>query len=320
MRIAIIGGSGFVGTKLLDEIINSVVINSVVNIDKLNSTKYASLTKIADVLNVKEIERLLYGIDLVILLAAEHRDDVSPASLYYDVNVQGMRNVLNGMKANNVKRLIFTSSVAIYGLDKNNPDETFPADPFNHYGISKWQAEQVLQDWHKLHSDWNINIIRPTVIFGEGNRGNVFNLLNQIASGKFLMIGKGDNQKSMSYVGNVVAFIQFLITNVREGYNVYNYVDKPDFNTNDLVYHTGQILGKTIPSIRVPYALGMLGGYCFDILAFLTRKKLSISSVRVKKFCAVTKYDSTKAMTSGFVPPFTMEEGLRRMLNEEFGK
>lgn len=320
MRIAIIGGSGFVGTKLLDQIINSELIDSVVNIDKLNSTKYASITNIGDVLNLKEIKRLLYGIDLVILLAAEHRDDVSPTSLYYDINVQGMRNVLNGMKANNIKRLIFTSSVAIYGLDKNNPDETFPADPFNHYGISKWQAEQLLQDWYKLHWDWNINIIRPTVIFGEGNRGNVFNLLNQIASGKFLMIGKGDNQKSMSYVGNVVAFIQFLITNVRDGYNVYNYVDKPDFNTNDLVYHTGHILGKTIPSIRIPYALGMLGGYFFDILAFITRKKLPISSVRVKKFCAVTKYDSTKVMTSGFVPPFTMEEGLRRMLNEEFKK
>ena len=320
MHIAIVGGSGFVGTKLIDEIINSEIINSVVNIDKSKSTKYASLTKIADVLNVSEIERLLFGIDLVILLAAEHRDDVSPTSLYYDVNVQGMRNVLNGMKNNNVQRLIFTSSVAIYGLDKNNPDETFPADPFNHYGKSKWQAEQVLKDWYKLHSDWNINIIRPTVIFGEGNRGNVFNLLNQIASGKFMMIGKGDNQKSMSYVGNVVAFIQFLITNVRDGYNVYNYVDKPDFNTNDLVYHTGQILGKTIPSIRIPYLIGIFGGYCFDILAFLTRKKLPISSVRVKKFCAVTKYDSSKAMASGFSPPFTMEEGLRRMLNEEFGK
>jgi len=64
----------------------------------------------------------------------------------------------------------------------------------------------------------------------------------------------------------------------------------------------------------------MMGGYGFDVLAFITRKKLTISSVRVKKFCAVTKYDSTKAMSSGFVPPYSMEEGLRRMLNAEFGK
>ena len=320
MHIAIIGGSGFVGTKLIHRLGGSEQLTSVLNIDKNESKVHPSYSKIGDVLDVDTLKTYLKGIDLVILLAAEHRDDVSPTSLYYDVNVQGMRNTLEAMEANGVKRLIFTSSVAVYGLDKNNPDESFPADPFNHYGISKWQAEQLLQEWAKTHADWNINIVRPTVIFGEGNRGNVFNLLNQIASGKFMMIGKGDNQKSMSYVGNVIAFIQFLMENVKSGYNVYNYVDKPDFTTNDLVYHTGNILGKHIPSIKIPYAIGMFGGYCFDLLAFVTRRKLPISSVRVKKFCAVTKYDSTKAMSSGFVPPYSMEEGLRRMLDEEFGK
>lgn len=123
----------------------------------------------------------------------------------------------------------------------------------------------------------------------------------------------------MSYIGNIVAFIHFLITEKQqEGYEVYNYVDKPDFTTNDLVHHTGHILGKKIPTIRIPYWLGMLGGYGFDVLAFLTRKKLNISSIRVKKFCATTQFASSKAMSSGFHPPYTMEQGLRRMLEEEF--
>jgi nucleoside-diphosphate-sugar epimerase len=319
MNIAIVGGSGFVGTKLISNLLDTPSLN-LVNIDRQQSSTYPQLTKIANVLDKSKLTELLKGQDVVVLLAAEHRDDVTPTSLYYDVNVQGMRNTLEAMEVNGVSRLVFTSSVAVYGLDKDNPDESFPADAFNHYGKSKWEAEQVLQEWNKTHSDWNINIIRPTVIFGEGNRGNVFNLLNQIASGKFMMIGDGKNQKSMSYIGNVVAFIEFLIQHKREGYNVYNYVDKPDFTTNDLVYHTGEILCKKIPTTHIPYWLGMLGGYGFDVLALISRKKLTISSVRVKKFCAVTKYDSTKAMSSGFVPPYSMEEGLRRMLTAEFGK
>lgn len=317
MNIAIIGGSGFVGTNLI-EFLKTIDSYNVINLDKSRSVKYDKITTICDVLDINALKENLKYVDLVVLLAAEHRDDVSPVSLYYDVNVEGIKNVLEAMKFNQVKRLIFTSSVAIYGLDKENPDESFSADPFNHYGISKWKAEQVLQEWIKNHGDWNINIVRPTVIFGEGNRGNVYNLLNQIASGKFLMIGNGDNQKSMSYVGNVIAFIEFLISNRKSGYNIYNYVDKPDFTTNDLVHHTGEILKKKIPSIKIPYTIGMFAGYCFDILAYLANKKLPISSIRVKKFCAVTKYDSTKAMSSGFVPPFTLEEGLKRMLEAEF--
>lgn len=319
MKIALIGGSGFVGTQLIGLLSQSADL-SLTNIDKQSSASYPEISHIGNVLDQASLKEHLAGTDIVILLAAEHRDDVTPTSLYYDVNVQGMRNTLAAMESLGITRLIFTSSVAVYGLDKDNPDESFPIAPFNHYGKSKWQAEQVLQEWHKTHSDWNMNIVRPTVIFGEGNRGNVFNLLSQIASGKFMMIGKGNNQKSMTYVGNIIAFIEYLIRNITAGYNIYNYVDKPDFTTNDLVYHTGKILNKKVPTTHIPYWLGMLGGYGFDALAFVTRKKLNISSVRVKKFCAVTKYDSTKAMATGFVPPYTLEQGLKRMLDAEFGK
>jgi len=319
MKIAIIGGSGFVGTCLID-LLNQATNYELINIDKNPSEKYSEITRIGNVMDKDKLTSQLKNTDIVILLAAEHRDDVTPVSLYYDVNVEGMKNTLEAMDANGVKRIIFTSSVAVYGLDKDNPNESFPAEPFNHYGKSKWEAELVLQEWYEKHADWNINIIRPTVIFGERNRGNVYNLLNQIASGKFMMVGKGNNQKSMSYIGNIIAFIKFMIENKQTGYNVFNYVDKPDFTTNDLVHHTSKILNKNIPTIHVPYWLGMLGGYGFDVLAWLTRKKLNISSVRVKKFCAVTQYDSKKAMSSGFVPPYSMEEGLRRMLNQEFKK
>lgn len=317
MKIAIIGGSGFVGTRLIGLLKQTDA--ELLNIDKRQSEKYPEITEIANVLDVTKLTELLQGTDVVVLLAAEHKDNVSPATLYYDVNVGGMRNVVTAMESNGISRLVFTSSVAVYGLNKVNPSEAHPSDPFNDYGRSKWQAERVLQNiYFGHHPDWNINILRPTVIFGEGNRGNVYNLLRQISSGRFLMIGKGDNQKSMAYVGNIVSFIRFLIYEKRSGYNVFNYVDKPDFTMNDLVYHVGDVLGKHVPTVHLPYWLGMMSGHCFDALAKITGKKLSISSVRVKKFCAVTQFDSTKMQNSGFKPVYTLEEGLTRTLQCEF--
>lgn len=318
MRIAIIGGSGFVGSRLIS-LLQAIPDSKLLNIDKQPSKLYPDITEIADVLDVRKLTELLAGIEVVVLLAAEHRDDVTPTSLYYKVNVEGMHNTLHAMKSNGISRLIFTSSVAVYGLNKSNPTELHPTDPFNDYGRSKWQAECALQQWYTTHQDWNINILRPAVIFGEGNRGNVFNLLRQITSGRFLMVGTGENRKSMAYVGNVVSFITFLIRNSRQGYNVFNYIDKPDFTMNDLIYHVGNALDKHIPTVRFPYWLGMLGGYGFDLLARITRKKLSVSSVRVKKFCAVTQFDSVRLQESGFKPTFTLEEGLTRTLQYEFG-
>ena len=319
MNITLIGASGFVGTRLIELLQKAGSEYRLSNIDLLPSHFFNDITVIGDVRKQDEMDNLISDdTDAVVLLAAQHRDDVTPVSLYYDTNVGGMKVTLQAMEKKGIKRIVFFSSVAVYGLNKVNPNEESPKDPFNHYGKSKWEAEQVLQQWYKTHPDWNIDIIRPTVIFGERNRGNVYNLLKQISSGKFLMVGKGDNVKSMCYVGNVVAFVKYMLDNVTTGYNVFNYIDKPDVNMNDLVGHVEKVLGKHIPSTHFPYWMGMMGGYCFDLLAKITGKKLTISSVRVKKFCAVTQFDSTKAMSSGFVPPFTIKEGLARTLEFEF--
>ncbi|WP_426790062.1 NAD-dependent epimerase/dehydratase family protein [Sphingobacterium sp. WOUb80] len=317
MKIALIGGSGFLGTRLTELLLHSTD-HEVVIIDKVISEKYPKLTRIGNVLDRDALCGLLQGVHQVVLLAAEHRDDVTPLSKYYEVNVKGMENTLYAMEANAITRIVFTSSVAVYGLGKENPNEATAVAPFNAYGESKLQAEKVLENWYGTHADWNIQVIRPTVIFGEGNRGNVYNLLQQIAFGRFMMIGKGNNQKSMSYIGNIVAFIAYLIAEESIGFNLYNYGDKPDLTTNDLVYYTGKVLGKNIPTLRIPYSLGLMGGYVFDALAFILRRKFAISSVRVRKFCAVTQYDSSKAMASGFQPPFLLQEGLRRTLESDF--
>ena len=314
-KVAIIGGSGFVGTRLIENLDN----NYCFNIDKRNSQKFPNLTKICDIRCRDLVDNFPSNIDTVVLLAAEHRDDVSPTSLYYSVNVQGTINVIKSMEINKIKNIIFTSSVAVYGLNKENPDESHIVDPFNHYGKSKYQAEKVLHDWYtKEPENRSVTIIRPTVIFGEGNRGNVYNLLKQIVSGKFLMIGKGTNKKSMAYVSNVAEFIKYHIDNMKPQYQVLNYVDKPDYSMNELVNQIEKSLDIEIPSFHLPFWMGIFGGKCFDLISKITGKYYSVSSIRIKKFCATTQFDAKKAHSTGFKAPYTLDEGLHKTLQYEF--
>ena len=313
LKNLIIGGSGFVGSNLISKLNPT----NCINLDKIPSPFFPSISLVGNIRNTSEII-IEKSVGSVILLAAEHHDNVSPISLYYDVNVQGTKNVLESMDKAGVKNLIFTSSVAIYGLNKLNPDENHIQDPFNHYGKSKWQAEKVIKDWYDNDPEGkSVSIIRPTVIFGERNRGNVFNLLKQINSGKFLMIGNGYNKKSMAYVGNVVAFIKNRLEKKEAGFHVFNYVDKPDLTTSDLVSFIDKKMKLNISKIKIPFWLGLFGGYCFDILSKILGKKLSVSSVRVKKFCATTQFDATKAHSS-FRAPFTLKQGLDKTLEYEF--
>jgi GlcNAc-P-P-Und epimerase len=316
-KLIVIGGSGFIGTRLIDLIGK----DNCINIDKTFSLKYNEITRIYDIRD-KQLESVLpLDSDTIVLLAAEHRDDVLPISLYYDVNVNGTCNVLEAIENQSIRNIIFTSSAAVYGLNKENPDEKFPPDPISHYGYSKNQAEELLTKWYeKDPENRSLTIIRSAVVFGENNKGNVHNLLRQIALGRFLMIGRGNNKKSMAYVGNVAAFIKYCFETKKPGHRILNYVDKPDLSMNELLSQVENSLDKKLPAIRFPYWLGRLGGMGFDLIAKITGRKFSITGDRIKKFCATTQFDATLAHMSGFKAPFTLAEGLDRTLQSEFGE
>ena len=136
--------------------------------------------------DIRSLEDLRDSINLnavVINLAAEHRDDVSPRNLYDEVNVDGARNICEIANEMAVNKIIFTSSVAVYGFARLGTNESGAIAPFNDYGRTKWEAEQVYRQWQSEYPEnRSLVIVRPTVVFGERNRGNVFNLLRQIAS------------------------------------------------------------------------------------------------------------------------------------------
>ena len=140
--------------------------------------------------------------------------------------------------------------------------------------------------------------------------------MKQIAAKKFVMFGNGKNKKSMAYVQNVAEFIYYCTS--MSGYHVYNYIDKPDLDMNTLVGTVRETLfNKRGVGIRLPALFGLVIGHGFDIAASILRKKLPVSSIRVKKFMGTTAFE-TSISTSGFEPTVTLQEGLKRTLTYEF--
>lgn len=226
--------------------------------------------------------------------------------------------MVEAAKKSGVRKIIFTSSVAVYGFTQHDTDESGEFRPFNEYGRTKLEAEAVYQEWVRKSPDRSLTIIRPTVVFGEGNRGNVYNLLNQIASGKFIMVGSGRNHKSMAYVENIAAFLKHSLT-FGAGEYIFNYADKPDFDMNTLIRLVNKKLGKgNSVGLRFPYWLGYMGGLAFDIAGRITGKKYSISVIRMKKFCSDTQFSSAGIQQTGFVLPRSLAEGLERTIQFEF--
>ena len=313
-EIAVIGGAGFLGTCLATRF-NDVGTNYTrCDIDVSNrSGKIIYLD-----IEAKDSLDQLAGASSIINLAGVHHDDIRPLSRYDDVNVQGAVNVCSAARKHGINKIIFTSSVAIYGFASADTDESGDANYFNDYGRTKYLAEGVYKKWQAEDPDnRTLVIVRPTVIFGEGNRGNVYNLLRQIASRRFVMFGNGKNKKSMAYVENVAAFLEYSLS-FKPGLHIYNYIDKPDFDMNSLVSGVRKtLLGKNNVGLRLSAFLGVAIGYLADAVAKVTGKTLPVSSIRVKKFMGTTQFASSVSET-GFVPPISLEEGLARTLRYEF--
>ncbi|MES3006301.1 MAG: NAD-dependent epimerase/dehydratase family protein [Pseudomonadota bacterium] len=314
MIVNVIGGSGFIGSRLVNRLLSNGL--KAVVLDKVASTNRTVQCNIVNVNDCKLLSSSLAS-GSIINLAAEHRDDVTPKTLYDEVNVEGARNVCIAAEVNNIRTIVFTSSVAVYGFAPLGTDESGTFSPFNDYGRTKLEAEYVYREWQSRDPESrSLVIVRPTVVFGEGNRGNVYNLLKQISAGFFLMVGTGRNLKSMAYVENLSAFLEHALS-FGPGVHVHNYVDKPDLDMNTLVATVYAALRKTPPKFRLPYSAALLAGKCLDTLSLLSGRKFPISSIRVKKFCSNTMFN-TNVSSTGFVAPVELLDAFERTIRYEF--
>lgn len=312
MKVTIIGGSGFVGTNLC-RVLSSKNINFEI-IDLKISKQFPKHCKVADIRDLEALEKSVSG-DIIVHLAAAHLDNL-PKSEYESVNVTGTNNLAKVCTSKKIKKIIFTSSVAVYGF-ATGTDEGGAINPFNEYGKTKYKAEKILENW-RAENISSLIIIRPTVIFGVGNRGNVYNLFNQIYLNRFFMVGDGKNKKSLAFIDNVTNFIVKCIDSSTD-FEIVNYVDGPDLDMNELVSSiNAKLNGKKTIGLRFPFWLGLFVGNIADLLSFITKKRFKISSVRIRKFTQSTQFYSSNNLFLGFSEKIELIDGINQTLEAEF--
>jgi nucleoside-diphosphate-sugar epimerase len=273
---------------------------------------------VGDIRDAEALTESMRGCDRVLHLAAAHHDFGLNEATFYSVNEQGAVAICDAMDQNNIREVCFYSSVAVYG-DAEGPytEEAMPK-PVSFYGKSKLAGEKVFANWAAKGDGRRCLVIRPTVTFGPGNFANMYSLIRQIERRKFLPVGEMRNVKSLAYVENIVAATLYLWNRPvekRSAFEVFNYVDKPDFTSRQIVNAIYEDLGKKAPAWNVPYALARLLAVPFDVVITLTGKNLPVSSARLKKLVASeTKYEADKVLQAGFRPPISLRDSIARMV------
>jgi GlcNAc-P-P-Und epimerase len=249
----------------------------------------------------------------IICLAAEHRDFGIERDAYFKTNEYGTRVICDAATRNGVKKIVFFSSMAVYGNTTTPTTEETPAVPVSPYGASKLAGEDVLCRWIDEEPARSVVVLRPTVVFGVGNRANMLRLIIQIDRNRYANIGKADNIKSIAYVDNVVQAALFLMERMQPGMEIFNYSDQPQLSVGEIVGTIADALGKKRP-LAFPYSLALVMGLPFDLAIGLTGRDLPISTKRIKKICTATHLSSNKLLRTGFEPRCSNEEGLQRMV------
>lgn len=322
MQICITGGSGFIGEHFYDALRAAghelSILDRVAPPFVARGSRYVE----GDIRDLAAVRKAVRGADAVLHLAAAHHDFGVAPEEFASVNVRGAEVLCEAMTTEQVRHVCFYSSVAVYGNHAVPPDERTTPAPTSPYGQSKLAAEQALNAWQARQPGRSCLIMRPAVVFGARHYANMYTLIRQIDRGRFVPIGEGNNVKSMAYVENLVA-ATLHVWGIAEDRSepamerpqaVYNYADKPDLTSREIVEEVYRALGRRAPAWNVPLPLALWLGTPFDLAIRLTGRNLPISTDRMRKLCQETRFAADRVRRTGFVPTVSLAEGIERMV------
>lgn len=315
MKILIIGNTGFIGQFLIEKLTKMGHKVTGLDINPPSETlKKLCECIIGDILSPEDVLRAAQGIDMIITLAAKHQDFGVTRAEFFKVNETGTKILLDCASKSEIKKIIFYSTVAVYGTQKEPTTEDTLPTPDNDYGESKLAAEKLIQEWVKEDKSRCVIVIRPTVVFGPSNYANMYNLINKIYKKKFFFVGKGDNIKSVAYVENLADANIFLIDKLKPGIQIFNYSDEPQMNISQIIKTITNYMPHTIPKIKIPLTPALILTSIFDFLGKLMGYNFPITAARIKKFATSTHHKADKIRKLGFKQKIEIREGFRKMV------
>lgn len=240
---------------------------------------------------------------LVANFAAVHREPGHEQHEYYETNLPGAENVCRWAEQVGCERIIFTSSISPYGPTEEAKDERTIPTPATAYGGSKLAAEKIHMTW-QARDDANrrLVIVRPGVVFGPGEGGNVSRLIKAVLHRYFFYMGNRRTRKAGVYVKELCAAMLWVLRTQpdrREHVSLFNMTMNPGPSIEEYVDAVCEVahVRRTIPG--VPYGLLLAVGYCIDVLARPLGVSHPFSPVRIRKL----------VRSNNIVPTFLAENG-----------
>ena len=314
MTILLTGSEGFVGSALRKSLRKKNY--DVYCIDRIKKirTNYFCYDLSSDLSNL-QLSLKDVNFDVLIHLAAAKGDYNLGYKEFYRDNVTASDNLLDLVKVLDIKSVIAYSTVSVYGHNNKTKSEDAELAPNNPYGVTKLESENLFIKWFNLDPIKNkLTILRPSVIYGENNFANMYNLLDQLNKKFPVSVGKGNYIKSMVSVENIVDITVFSINKLK-GLQIYNCTDKPYPKLKEVIKYITEIKGFSKPKIFIPKWFAYFIGLLFECFSFLIKKDLGISRERIYKFTMPTDYRSEKLAEVGYIQKHSVKDRIQNMAN-----
>tara|TARA_B100001250_G_scaffold414393_1_gene452482 strand:- start:767 stop:1720 length:954 start_codon:yes stop_codon:yes gene_type:complete len=285
--VAIFGGSGFIGHHLIEKI-GSKYYNFDIN-ESQNNFVYCDVRE-----PVKN--KIKYKIDTVFNLAALCTIPKYDEQDYYNTNVLGAENVCNFARDNNIKTIVFTSSISPYGMRENKMTEDSLTMPTNEYGISKLIAEYIHIKWQAEKKDERcLVILRPGIVFGKNENGNFSRLYMAMKKGVFFYPGRKDSKKACIYVKDLANILVDSSNIEKIGVNIYNCCYPKPFSIEEICNAISKVTAVKKPNLIIPgWLLKITSSFIYLFARILRKNFLGIHPDRIDKLLISTNISGAK--------------------------